>query len=76
MKKWLFLTLFLFPPKKKEEEKENEVVKPVLKFFFQDRFDIHRLIHNVNYLLNLMFFTCDAFLDLPGSDGVGLKFNS
>ena len=30
---WLFLTLFLFPPKKKrEEEKENEVAKP---FFFR-----------------------------------------
>jgi hypothetical protein len=27
----IFLTLFLFPPKKKrEEEKENEVAKPVL----------------------------------------------
>ena len=31
---WLFLTLFLFPPKKREEEKENEVAKPVLNNFF------------------------------------------
>ena len=36
---WLFLTLFLFPPKtKREEEKKNEVAKP---FFFHDRFGIH-----------------------------------
>ena len=27
---WLLLTLFLFPPKKSEEEKENEAAKPVL----------------------------------------------
>jgi hypothetical protein len=32
---WLFLTIFLFPPKKKrEEQKENEVAKPVLTHFF------------------------------------------
>ena len=29
---WLFHTLFLFPPKKKEEEKKIEVAKSVLKF--------------------------------------------
>ena len=29
---WLFPTIFLFPPKtKREEEKENEVAKPVFK---------------------------------------------
>ena len=34
----LFLTLFLFPPiKKRKEEKENEVAKPVLK----DLIDFH-----------------------------------
>ena len=34
---WLFLTIF--PPKKKrQEQKENEVAKPVLNHFFQDRF--------------------------------------
>ena len=33
---WLFLTIFLFPPKKKrEEQKENEVAKPVLNHFFR-----------------------------------------
>ena len=26
----LFLNIFLFPPKKKEDKKENEVAKPVL----------------------------------------------
>ena len=31
---WLFLTLFLFPLKKREEENENEVAKPVLNHFF------------------------------------------
>ena len=31
---WLFITLFLFPPKKKEEEKENKVAKPVLYAYF------------------------------------------
>ena len=36
----LFLTLFLFPPRKRG--KKNEVAKPVLNhFFFQDRFEIH-----------------------------------
>ena len=39
---WSFITLFLFPLKKKrEEEKENEVVKPVLNIFFQDPINFH-----------------------------------
>ena len=37
---WLFPTLFLFPPKKKrEDEKENEVAKPVLNPFFKTDFE-------------------------------------
>ena len=32
---WLLLTLFIFPPKqKREEEKENELAKPVLNHIF------------------------------------------
>ena len=37
---WLFLTLFLYPPKKRGgKKKENEVAKPI----FQDIFEIHPL---------------------------------
>ena len=32
---WLFITFFLIPPKKREEEKENEVAKPGLNHFFR-----------------------------------------
>jgi hypothetical protein len=42
---WLFINLFLFPPKKKrKEEKENEVAKPVSNHFFQDPIDFHKLL--------------------------------
>ena len=38
---WLFLAIFLFPSKnKREEEKENEVGKPIL-FFFKDFHPTH-----------------------------------
>ena len=38
---WLFLTLFLFPPKIVGEERKNEVAKPVLTQF-KDPIDFHR----------------------------------
>ena len=50
---WLFLTLFLFPLKKKRvEENESEVAN---LFFFQDAFEIH-LILNMNITYTFQWF--------------------
>ena len=51
---WLFLNLFLFPPKKREVEKENEVVKTVFKpLLFQDPIDFHLTVCSDNTILCL-----------------------
>ena len=42
---WVLFPPFLFPPKKKrEEEKDNELVakQVLINFFFSDPFDFHR----------------------------------
>ena len=42
---WLFFPLFLFPPlKKRKEETEIELAKPVLNKFFSDPFDFDLFI--------------------------------
>jgi hypothetical protein len=38
----LFFLPFIFPKKKSEEEKENELAKLVLNKFFGDSFDFNR----------------------------------
>jgi hypothetical protein len=40
---WLFLNLLSSLPKKRKEENENELSKPVLKPFFQDPIEIKKL---------------------------------
>ena len=51
-----FLSFFLFPHKKNgQEEKENEVARPVLNLFFQNRFKFIRYCSD-QFAIKLIIF--------------------